>query len=276
MQALFRRIFTSPIHEASLLFTWATDALETVLLQVLGEVSAGPKVGAMTRVIAHRGASAAAPENTVEAFELARELGADWVELDVRRTADGRLAVHHDPVLADGRTIVDLTWDDLPEQVCDLPAALDACAGMKVNIEIKNAPEDPDFDESFTLAEQVVKEIQSRGSHQEVLVSCFHLPTLDRVVELDAEVPTAFLHMIVDQTWAELAPTVADRGHQALHPWFGLVDASMMDAARGAGLEVNAWTVNDPDHMVALLDLGVHGLCTDLPDVARRVVDSRT
>jgi glycerophosphoryl diester phosphodiesterase len=51
---------------------------------------------AMVRVIAHRGASAAAPENTIEAFHLARELGADWVELDARRTGDGVVVVHHD------------------------------------------------------------------------------------------------------------------------------------------------------------------------------------
>lgn len=211
----------------------------------------------------------------MEAFTLARELGADWVELDVRRTADGRMAVHHDPVLADGRTLLDLSWDELPDQVCDLAAALDACSGMKVNIEIKNGPFDADFDTSSNLADQVVKEIQGRGSHTEVLVSCFHLPTLDRVVELDEAVPTAFLHMNVDQTWAELARSVADRRHQALHPWFGLVDADLMDAARTAGLEVNAWTVDDPGHMADLISLGVHGLCTNVPDVARRVVDGR-
>ena len=63
----------------------------------------------MVRVIAHRGASAAAPENTIEAFLLARELGADWVELDARRTRDGAIVVHHDDTLADGRVIVELS-----------------------------------------------------------------------------------------------------------------------------------------------------------------------
>lgn len=228
----------------------------------------------MVRVIAHRGASAAAPENTVAAFELARDLGADWVELDVRRTADGRLAVHHDATLADGRALVELTWPDLPEDLVDLAAAIDACAGMKVNIEIKNSPTEPDFDETSGLADQVVAEIRSRGAHSEVLVSCFHLPTLDRVADLDPGVPTAFLHTVVDQTWTDLALTVAERGHQALHPWFGLIDAQLMAAAGEAGLEVNAWTVDDPGHMADLVALGVHGLCTNVPDVARQVVDS--
>ncbi len=68
-------------------------------------------------VIAHRGASAAAAENTIEAFALAAELGADGVELDARRTADGQVVVHHDAHLPDGRVIVDLSAADLPAHV---------------------------------------------------------------------------------------------------------------------------------------------------------------
>ena len=70
--------------------------------------------------MAHRGASAAAPENTVEAFRLARELGADWVELDARLSADGVVVVHHDAHLADGRMLVDLTLDEMPDSVPSL------------------------------------------------------------------------------------------------------------------------------------------------------------
>src|SRR5262245_27082175 len=91
-------------------------------------------------VIAHRGASRAAPENTLEAFRLARSLGADAVELDVRRTRDGALAVHHDARLPDGQSVVDLSAAELPRSVPLLDAALDACAGMWVNVEIKNDP----------------------------------------------------------------------------------------------------------------------------------------
>ena len=68
----------------------------------------------MTTVIAHRGASNAFPENTVAAFRGAHEMGADMVELDVRRTADGRLAIHHDAHLPDGRAICDVASGDLP------------------------------------------------------------------------------------------------------------------------------------------------------------------
>src|SRR6478752_8494642 len=119
----------------------------------------------MVRVIAHRGASAAAPENTIEAFRLARELGADWVELDARRTADAQVVVHHDAELADARTIVDLLRSELPDHVCDLTSALDACEGMGINIEIKNWPADPDFDETEAVARAVVELIQARSLH---------------------------------------------------------------------------------------------------------------
>jgi len=65
------------------------------------------------------------------------------VELDARRTAEGDVIVHHDAHLADGRAIVELGAHDLPEHVCSLADALDACEGMSVNIEIKNWPDDP-------------------------------------------------------------------------------------------------------------------------------------
>ncbi|HWJ64418.1 MAG TPA: glycerophosphodiester phosphodiesterase [Acidimicrobiales bacterium] len=227
----------------------------------------------MVRVIAHRGASAAAPENTVEAFRLARELGADWVELDARRTADGRVIVHHDAELADGRVIVELERADLPPSVCDLTDALDACEGMSINIEIKNWPADPDFDETELVARYVVGLVQERSLHDRVLISCFHYPTIQLVRELDPTIPTAFLHILVDRSWDDLAADVAAAGHVALHPWDGLVDESLMKAATANGLEVNVWTVDDPARMAELIDLGVHGLCTNVPDVARQAVD---
>ena len=64
-------------------------------------------------MIAHRGASAAAPENTVEAFRLAGELGADWVELDARLGGDGVVVVHHDACLTDGRVISTVPFAEL-------------------------------------------------------------------------------------------------------------------------------------------------------------------
>ena len=107
------------------------------------------------QVIAHRGASRAERENTLEAFRRAGLMGADAVELDVRRTADGAMAIHHDASLSDGRLICELQAADLPAHIPLLSAALDACEGMWVNIEIKNHPADADFDASDSLAAKV-------------------------------------------------------------------------------------------------------------------------
>ena len=71
----------------------------------------------------HRGASAAERENTLAAFDTARRMGADGVELDVRRTADGALVVAHDPLLADGRALVSLDRAELPPDVLELHEA---------------------------------------------------------------------------------------------------------------------------------------------------------
>ena len=107
-------------------------------------------------VIAHRGASVDRPENTVAAFAEARVQGADWVELDVRLSADGVLVVHHDAHLADGRLIRLVDSDDLPADVPSLAEAFEAAEGMGVNIEVKNLPGDPDFDDVHLVCDSVV------------------------------------------------------------------------------------------------------------------------
>jgi glycerophosphoryl diester phosphodiesterase len=228
----------------------------------------------MPRVIAHRGASAAAPENTVDAFRLAHELGADWVELDARRTIDGAIVVAHDAHLADGRLIAATAAADLPPSMPGLAHALDACDGMGVNIEIKNHPVDPDFDPDESVAAAVVAEVQRRADHAHVLVSSFHLPTVDRVHALDADVPTAFLFIQAENP-AEVVTLTRRHGHIAVNPWDALVDAALVERAHAEGLAVNVWTVDDPVRMSELVALGVDGIVTNVPDVARAIVDSR-
>jgi glycerophosphoryl diester phosphodiesterase len=222
-------------------------------------------------VIAHRGASEAEPPgNTLPAFRAAAALGADWVELDVRRTADGGLAVHHDAELADGRPIVALAAADLPSEVPSLAAALDACAGMGVNVEIKNAPVDPDWDESRRIADDVVRVLAGRDP-EGLLVTSFDPGTLDRVRALDRRLPTGLLvhpGLGLDDAVA----LAAERGHRAVHPWDPTVTEALVSAAHRRGLAVNVWTVNDPGRMRTLAAWGVDGIITDRPDLARAVV----
>ena len=220
-------------------------------------------------VIAHRGASAAFPENTIEAFLGAAEHGADWVELDARRTRDGAVVVHHDAHLPDGRPIVELTAADLPASVPSLAAALDACEGMGVNIEIKNNQPDPDHDPDEWVAEATVVLLAERGGRDDVLISSFNPSTLVRVRERAPHLATALL---VNEPPADVVELLVTVGHSALHPHDWFVDIELVTACHAAGVTVNVWTVDDPVRMAELLAHGVDGLCTNVPHLARGLI----
>jgi glycerophosphoryl diester phosphodiesterase len=225
----------------------------------------------MTAVIAHRGASAHARENTIEAFELAVELGADGIELDVRRTADGMLVVHHDARLPDGRAIVELRRSEVPDEVPDLDAALAACTGVWVSVEIKNDEGEPDFDPHRRVAAQAVELLESLGDLHRWRISSFDLATLDEVRRLaPAALRTAWL---VVRPPADAVDVLERGGHHALHPWDACLERSMVDDVHAAGYAVNVWTCNDPVRLRELVDWRVDGVFTDVVDVAREIVD---
>jgi len=221
-------------------------------------------------VIGHRGASVAAPENSLAAFEAAVAQQADGVELDVRRTADGTLAVRHDETLADGRRLVELDRAGLAPHVPELSVVLDACRPLQVvNVEIKNWPDDGDFDPSCGLADAVVALLAERGELDDgrILVSSFHLGTIDRVKELAPRLATGWLLGFVDDL-VGLVEKAAAQGHDAVHPHHALVDEALVARAHDLGLAVNTWTCNEPDRIRWLADLGVDAVITDTPDVA--------
>jgi glycerophosphoryl diester phosphodiesterase len=226
----------------------------------------------VTLVIGHQGAPAVATGNTVASFTAARAAGADGIELDVRRAAGGHLAVTHDDRLPppDGRALLDVPAGSLPACMPDLAAALDACAGLAlVNVEIKNWPGDGDFDESLGIAEQVAAVIAERpqAERERIIVSCFHLPTVDRVRALDPSLATACLMLGFTTVEAAVAE-VAGHGHTAIHPHHSAVDAEVVKRAHDAGLAVNTWTCDEPDRIRVLAEVGVDGIVTNVPDLA--------
>lgn len=223
----------------------------------------------MTLVYAHRGASTQERENTIAAFAAAVVMGADGVELDARRTVDGAIAVHHDAHLGDGRPVIGLVATDLPDHVPLLGAALDACGDLVVNIEIKNWPDDVDFDRTELVAEAVVAEVGARRSHDAVLVSSFHLPTIERVYALDPAIPTGLLVVLApDDDFGALVDRCGRGGHAALHPHHSGVTDELVDLCHRAGLALNTWTVDDPLSIARLAGMGVDGIVTNVPDVA--------
>ena len=220
----------------------------------------------MTSIVAHRGASAVERENTLAAFERARELGADGVELDVRRTADDRLVVHHDARLADARVIRETPAAELPDHIPSLAAALDACAGMFVNAEIKNDPADPDFDPTEWLAHRVCAALAGRGGGARWLISSFRFETVAVCRRILPSARTAWLVESLDVDVDVVARTAAG-GHAALHPWDPIVDEALIRRAHTAGLAVNTWTCDDADRMRRLIGWGIDGICTNVPDI---------
>ena len=226
------------------------------------------EVQSKVAVIAHRGASRAEAENTVQAFRRAGEMGAEAVELDVRRTADGVLVVHHNPHLHDGRLIAGTAHRDIPAEVPTLGDALDACEGMWVNVEIKNDPEEPDFDATDSIADETMALLLARHTDDRWLISCFRVETVDRCRAIAPHIRTAWL---VSFPPADAAQQMADKGHAALHPWVKALDRSMVDACHAVGVQVNTWTCDDPVRMAELIEWGIDGICTNVPDVAIRV-----
>jgi glycerophosphoryl diester phosphodiesterase len=229
-------------------------------------------------VLGHRGTPRDAVENTLAAFTEARNQGADGVELDVHRSADGELVVHHDAVapgvglLAEhGLATIRAARPDVPT----LDEVFDLAEGLLVNVEIKNSPPDPDFDPTERAAALVVDLVRRRDLFDRVLVSSFHLPTIDRVRDLDARIPTGYL-VVVDPLPLRALEIAHEHGHRALHPFVAaLGEAYAADAVARAdelGIDLNVWTVNDPSEIVRLARLGVHAVITDAPRAALRAL----
>jgi len=210
------------------------------------------------------------------AFSAAAVIGAHGVELDARPCADGTPVVHHDARLADGRALCDVALSDLPEWLPTLEAALDASAGMWEYIEIKNDESELDFDPSDQFVKVVAEVIRRRRNDERWLVSSFRRATIDACRQALPGVATAWLTVEVPVTHASsLAADLRDAGHGALHPWVGLLTKDVVEAMHAEGLCVNPWTCDDPARMLELINWGVDGICTNVPDVALSVIESR-
>jgi glycerophosphoryl diester phosphodiesterase len=115
-----------------------------------------------------------------------------------------------------------------------------------------------------------VRVLHDRPGRDEVIVSSFNLATIDRVRELDPSIPTAFLvmHGPDDDVIGRIVDRTRRHGHGAVNPHHAGVTPRLIELAHAAGLAVHTWTVDDPDRMRQLRDLGVDSIITNVPDVA--------
>ncbi len=236
--------------------------------------------------IAHRGASACAPENTLAAFRLALELGADGVELDVTLTQDGIPVVIHDDTVdrtTDGHgpikemslkevKLLDAgSWFGIKFKGEKIPTLTEALrvVGTRgiVNIELKSTSLQTDGIETATLAA-----VEDCGAAGRVLISSFNPFALQRMSQLDPRLPRGLLYaddlpIYLRRAW--LRPVARPT---ALHPKHTLVSSRLVTWAHQHGYQVNTWTVDDPGKMEELVGLGVDAIMTNKPDVLKQVL----
>lgn len=240
----------------------------------------------MQMIYAHRGASAYAPENTLRAFRLAADMGADGVELDIQLTRDRRLVVIHDEqtdrllgmpgAVADDSlaqlTALPVTGGMNPTGKERVPLLVDVLAllkerGLRVNIELKNS-----VNPYPGMEEMCLQAVADAGMEADTLYSSFNHYSLVRVKEL---LPSARCGMLYECCLLRPWDYAAAWGMDALHPHFTelMVDGEV-GAAHALGLEVNPWTVNSEADLRRVIDLGADRIITNHPDVGRRLLET--
>ncbi len=250
------------------------------------------------RAFAHRGASGDYPENTMESFQAATELGTPYLELDIHLTRDGMVVVHHDDHLdrLEGREgmIKLMTFDELHKidiarnftpdgvsfpfrdqgiRVPSLHQALNAFPQQLFIVEIKQA--EP------SLVVPMIAVLHDTKMMRRVLIASEHQAPLDEVRALAPSLPTNFSAAEVGAFMMSLppgAPACTPRGDALQVPpeymnW-KLVSPESIAAAHRIGVEVHVWTVNEEREMRQLLAMGVDGLITDYPALLLHVLGS--
>lgn len=239
-----------------------------------------PGVADPGRIVAHRGASRIAPENTLAAFAAAHRQGATWIEFDVTLLGDGTPVVHHDAVL--GRTVASRTRRRLEKMVLADLAGLDAGGwfapefsgeplptleatldlidhlGLDANLEIK-----PHRDEAEPLALAVAKALAARHwTRRRIVVSSFDHGVLQVMRRTMPAQPLALLYHKPPADWRARAEEV---GAQAMHMNWRHLRARLLAEARRGGLQVRVFTCNDPVALAPFWRHGLTGVITDHP-----------
>jgi glycerophosphoryl diester phosphodiesterase len=223
--------------------------------------------------IAHRGASSYAPENTFAAFDLAIEMGARHLELDVHFSSDGHLVVIHDDTVdrtTDGsgpvtsRSLAALTaldagaWFDprfKGERIPTLGAVLERYWGAHLHVELKG--------HSAGLAQRAVDMIRSSGIATNVTITSFQKAKLEETRAYAPELPTGWL---VGEVSDAVVAQARAMGLTQLCPRAGAVTPELVSRLHAEGLVVRAWGVATEDLMRQVMTAGADGMTVNFPD----------
>jgi len=232
-------------------------------------------------IMAHRGASSKAPENTLASFKQAIEDGADWIELDVQETADGQVVVMHDSdfmkLSKNPRKIWDATSDELSEidvgswysaefadeRVPTLADVLVLCKDkIGVNIELKYYGHDQ------MLEQRVAEVVDQHGMNDQVMAMSLKRAGVDKMKAIRPKWKVGLLMSVSAGNLNQL-----DADFLAVNASFA--DVLLIDQAHDNGKQVYVWTVNDAATMSTMISRGVDGILTDKPALARSVLKQR-
>jgi glycerophosphoryl diester phosphodiesterase len=246
-----------------------------------------------TKIYGHRGASQYAPENSMEAFQMAYDMGADGIEFDVQMTKDGYLVVVHDEEISrvsDGSGFVkDFSLEEircfqfnrthpeykdvkipLLEEVLEWAAQKNTKSGGSffINIELKNGIFPYEGMEEAVL--QLVKEKALLGK---VLFSSFSHKSMLKLLKLEPKAKIAFLYCDGILNIADYAEKYKVN---ILHPaWYLMNEREILEDIRERGIEVNIWTVNSGKEIRRFCDFGVDGIITNRPDLGSEIRDDK-
>ena len=249
-----------------------------------GNISLNVGVLTRTQVTAHRGASKAAPENTMPAFEAAIKSGADYIELDVQLTKDGELVVMHDDDIkrtTDGKgSISQMTYAETQKysagswfgkdgefddvKIPKLSEVLDFVGkDIMLNIEIKS------HGSVKATAEKVAEIIEQYGIEDSCYVTSFSYQALKKIKEIDTDIKTALIANIAPSTVYSQMKYI-----DAISMNYLFVNQSVVNYAHHSGKKVFVWTVDRSGEMKKMMALGVDNIITNRPEKAIEVVDS--
>ena len=228
-------------------------------------------------IYAHRGDRSRAADNTIEAFTLAVDAGAHGIELDVRRTADGVLVLSHDPAIGDLPPVFRMTHDELRAAAPTVPTLRDALAHIPphvfVNVEVKNAIHEPDFDASRSIVEQAIDIVLRHDDPSRILLSSFD-PEAVRTSRSRSSVLRGLL--ITKGIPLDAAISLAvELEVDAIHPPLATIDgdpAAAVASATRVGLATVVWDANTPAGVASAANGGADVIITDDPAMGRSVI----
>jgi len=263
-----------------------------VLIAVITGCSTKPDV----KVIAHRGGSHLAPENTMAAFKNAIKLGVDMIEIDVEQTIDSVVVVIHDATVdrtTNGTGAVDtLTWEYVKslnasqswkgnshknEKISTLDEVLELLKGTGVTllIEIKEGSE-----RYPGIEKRTVDAIQRFNAYSWTIVQSFNKKAIDRVKQKDNNIKTFYL--LGRSSFREYYNSIRKEREQnpslrfnydGLAVSYKAWSKQSLDSVKQMGLETYGWTVGDTVAMKKLIDNGITGIITDDPDKLLEIVN---